>query len=66
MHRPTLNKALYVGGLTALLFLSACSRTGIDAGGESETNNGGIAFVAMAGMLIVIGIVLWWIIGRED
>jgi hypothetical protein len=49
-----------------LLFLSACSRTGIDAGGESETNNGGIAFVAMAGMLIVIAIVLWWIIGRED
>ena len=66
MHRPRLHKALYVASVTALLFLSACSRPGIDAGGESETNNGGIAFVAMAGMLIVIGIVLWWIIGRED
>ena len=49
-----------------LLLLSACGGTGLDAGGESETNNGGIAFVAMAGMLIVIALVLWWIIGRED
>lgn len=57
---------LYLCAVGVLLFLSACSRTGIDAGGESETNNGGIAFVAMAGMLIVIAIVLWWIIGRED
>ena len=48
------------------LFLSACSQKGIDAGGESPTNNGGIAFVAMTGMLIIIAVVLWWIIGRED
>jgi hypothetical protein len=60
------NRGLYVTAATALVFLSACSRTGIDAGGDSETNNGGIAFVAMAGMLILIAIVLWWIIGRED
>ena len=66
MHKPKLNKVLYVAGLSAFLFLSACSGTGIDAGGESETNNGGIVFVAMAGMLIVIAIVLWRIIGRED
>ena len=49
----------------ALLALSACSG-GIQAGGESPTNNGGIAWIAMAGMLIVIGIVLWIILGRED
>jgi hypothetical protein len=57
---------LWLAAGSVLLFLSACSRTGIDAGGESETNNGGIAFVAMAGMLIVIAVILWWIIGRED
>jgi hypothetical protein len=66
MRRPSWNRGLYLAGASLMLFLSACSKTGIDAGGESETNNGGIAFVAMAGMLIVIGIVLWWIIGRED
>ena len=49
----------------ALLALSACSG-GIQAGGESPTNNGGIAWIAMAGMLILIGIVLWIILGRED
>ncbi|HEX3327708.1 MAG TPA: hypothetical protein VHV50_11990 [Actinomycetota bacterium] len=57
---------LYLALAGVVLLLAACSGTGIDAGGESETNNGGIAFVAMAGMLIVIGLVLWWIIGRED
>jgi hypothetical protein len=50
----------------AAVLLSACSGTGIDAGGESETNNEGIAFVAMAGMLLLIALILWWIIGRED
>jgi hypothetical protein len=59
-------RRLFLATAGLLLFLAACSRPGIDAGGESETNNGGIAFVALAGMLIVIGIVLWWIIGRED
>jgi hypothetical protein len=66
MLRRGAKTRLYLAAAGALLFLSACSGTGIDAGGESETNNGGIAFVAMAGMLIVIAIVLWWIIGRED
>jgi hypothetical protein len=66
MRKPTWNQGLYAAAVTMLLFMSACSHTGIDAGGESETNNGGIAFVAMAGMLIVIAVVLWWIIGRED
>ncbi len=48
-----------------LLVLSACNG-GIQAGGESPTNNGGIAWIAMAGMLILTGIILWIILGRED
>lgn len=54
-------------GLAAfgLLLLSACSG-GIQAGGEEATNNGGIAFIALAGMLILLGIILWIILGRED
>jgi phage shock protein PspC (stress-responsive transcriptional regulator) len=47
------------------LFLGACSG-GINAGGESPTNNGGIAFIALAGMLILAGIILWIILGREE
>lgn len=49
----------------ALVALSACSG-GINAGGESETSNGGIAWIAMAGMLIAIGVVLYVILGRDD
>ena len=49
----------------ALVLLSACGG-GIQAGGESPTNNGGIAFIAMAGMLVLLGIILWIILGRED
>jgi hypothetical protein len=44
-----------------LAALSACSRGGINAGVD-----GGIAFIAFAGMLIVAGIILWLAIGRED
>ena len=59
-------KKLYAALASLLLLaLSACSG-GIQAGGESPTNNGGIAWIAMAGMLIIIGIVLWIILGRED
>ena len=49
----------------ALLALSACTG-GIQAGGESPTNNGGIAWIAMAVMLILTGVILWIILGRED
>ena len=49
----------------ALLALAGCNG-GIQAGGESPTNNGGIAWIAMSGMLILTGIILWIIIGRED
>ena len=49
----------------SLLALSACTG-GIQAGGESPTNNGGIAWIAMAVMLILTGVILWIILGRED
>ena len=48
-----------------LVALPACTG-GINAGGEKPTNNGGIAFIALAGMLILAGIILWIILGREE
>ena len=48
-----------------LLALTGCTG-GIQAGGESPTNNGGIAWIAMSGMLILTAIILWIILGRED
>ena len=48
-----------------LLALGGCTG-GIQAGGESPTNNGGIAWIAMSGMLILTAIILWIILGRED
>lgn len=49
----------------APLAFAACG-TGIDAGGESLGENGGVAFILFTVMLIVIGVVMWWIMGRED
>ena len=49
----------------ALATLSACSG-GINAGGETPTNNGGVAFIALAGMLILMVIILWIILGRDE
>ena len=51
--------------LCALATLGACA-TGIDAGGESLGENGGVAFILLTVMLLVVGAILWWIIGRED
>lgn len=51
-------------GLAAVT-MSACNG-GINAGGETETSNGGIAFVALAGMLILTMIILWIILGRDE
>ena len=39
---------------------------GVDAGGESLGENGGVAFILLTVMLLVAGAILWWIIGRED
>ena len=62
--RPQMKK-LWTLLLFAAVTMSAC-RGGINAGGETETSNGGVAFVAMAGMLILTGIILWVILGRDD
>ena len=47
------------------LATTACSG-GINAGGETETSNGGIAFVALTGMLILTGLIMWFFLGRDD
>ncbi len=49
----------------ALLSLVACTG-GIQAGGEEPTNNGGIAWIAMAGLLVITGIIMWIFLGRDD
>ena len=51
----------------ALAFVAAgaCSR-GINAGGESPTDNGGVAFIVMAVFLVIICVALWLILGREE
>ena len=54
-----------IGGLMALLALGGCA-TGIDAGGESLGENGGVAFILLTVMLLVTGAIMWWIMGRED
>lgn len=51
--------------LTTLVLMTGCG-TGIDAGGESLGENGGVAWILMATMLVAIGAILWWIMGRED
>ena len=54
-----------LGALVSLLLLSACA-TGIDAGGESLGENGGVAFILMTVMLLIVCGILWWILGRDD
>jgi hypothetical protein len=66
MNRTRSTLARFVGACAALLILSSCSRGGINAGGESPSDNGGVAFIAFAVMLVVTAIVLWLILGRED
>ena len=53
------------GALTGLLLFAGCG-TGVDAGGELLGENGGVAFILMTVMLLVVGAILWWIMGRED
>jgi hypothetical protein len=54
-----------IAALTSLVVLGGCA-TGVDAGGESLGENGGVAFIALTVMLILVGVILWWIMGRED
>lgn len=51
--------------LLSLLALSACA-TGVDAGGETLGENGGVAWILMTAMLLSVGALLWWIIGRDE
>jgi hypothetical protein len=45
---------------------SACGGLGVDAGGETTSNNGGVAFVILTAFLVVGGVILWFILGREE
>jgi hypothetical protein len=66
MNRARSTVARLVAALSVLLLLSSCSGGGINAGGESPSDNGGVAFIAFAVMLVITAIVLWLILGRED
>ena len=48
-------------GALFLLVMSACTQEGIDAG-----EDGGVAFIAFTGMLVVTGILMWYFLGRND
>ena len=47
--------------LFLMLALSACSKEGINAGEE-----GGVAFIAMAAMLVLTCVLMWFFLGRND
>lgn len=55
----------WVVAIAAVVALSACA-TGVDAGGESLGENGGVAWILMTAMLLSVGGLLWWIIGRDE
>jgi hypothetical protein len=63
MKMPTLR--LWGLLVAAAAGLSGCNG-GINAGGETETSNGGIAFIALTAMLILTGVILWLILGRDE
>lgn len=52
--------------LATVGFAFAACGTGVDAGGETLGENGGVAFILFTVMLLAIGLVMWWIMGRED
>jgi hypothetical protein len=66
MNRVRSKVVRLIAALSVLLLLGSCSGGGINAGGESPSDNGGVAFIAFAVMLVVTAIVLWLILGRED
>lgn len=49
-----------------LTLLAACGKVGVDAGGESNGSNGGVAFIILAAFLVAGVVILWFILGRED
>jgi hypothetical protein len=52
--------------LALALLTSACGGLGVDAGGETTSNNGGVAFIILTVFLVVGGLILWFVLGRED
>jgi hypothetical protein len=52
--------------LALATLMGACSGLGVDAGGETTSNNGGVAFIILTAFLVVGGLILWFILGRED
>lgn len=65
MARPSSRLRVLLSSLFVVAF-AACSKPGINAGGESATNNGGVAFIAFAGMLLGTLLILWLLLGRGD
>jgi hypothetical protein len=57
---PRVAAARLLVAAIALLGLGACTN-GINAG-----EDGGVAFIVLAGTLILMCVVLWFILGRED
>ena len=49
-----------IAALVATLSLAGCT------GGINAGKDGGIAFVAFTGMLIIMVAILWFALGRED
>ena len=52
--------------LALATFMTACGKLGVDAGGETTSNNGGVAFILLTAFLVVGGLILWFILGREE
>lgn len=49
--------------LVAVLLLCSCTSC---TGGINAGENGGVAFIVFAGMLVGTLAILWFILGRED
>ena len=60
------NRIRIVAALVLAVLLAACADPGIDAGGETTSQNGGVAFILLTAFLVVGGLILWFILGRED
>jgi hypothetical protein len=52
--------------LSLATLMAACGKLGVDAGGETTSNNGGVAFIILTAFLVVGGLILWFVLGRED
>ena len=55
-----------LGATLMLVAFAACGKPGIDAGGETNSSNGGVAFMVLTAFLVVGAIIMWFILGREE